>query len=530
MSDSKNDRTRSIELGDEPQEGALIAGKSWFFGIGINKYKEFPDLQNAVKDVVDIKNLLVEEYGLPKENVQLLFDEEATEENIIHRLDKLMEAVGPNDKLLIYYSGHGHLNKTSGTGFWIPSDAKKDKTSRYIRNSTIRDYINSINSRHTLLISDSCFSGSLFASGANRSSSLAMTELEERPSRWAICSGRHDEEVYDGQPGANSPFAESILDALRYNKRAHFNVAKLADQVIEQTRANYEQLPEGNPLYGVGHKGGQYVFHKEGAPVLPEVGKEKGRSLPRKEPSVTTASSTINWKKYMKFAPLLLLIPLVFWIFSRERPKAENRPSTEKRDFEGQYDDEIIDKSLLWMEPEIGATSSINFEGVEYPTVEIDNLVWFGKNLELPTSKYPSWPFKDYGRFYTWFAAQEDCVRLGEGWRLPTSGEWTALMLKFGGLSILNLDESYSVHGEPATAAAALSGLLDPKGGILPYPNEKPNQQAEGVSDEELLANYWSGSTKEEGVAYSFTIMEDQIYRAGILKTSGAYCRCVRER
>ena len=32
---------------------------------------------------------------------------------------------------------------------------------------------------------------------------------EKYPSRWGICSGRHDQEVYDGEPGKNSPFAEN---------------------------------------------------------------------------------------------------------------------------------------------------------------------------------------------------------------------------------------------------------------------------------------------------------------------------------
>jgi uncharacterized caspase-like protein len=163
--------------------------------------------------------------------------------------------------LIIYYSGHGHLNKSTGKGYWIPTNAEQDDddTAAYIRNSEIRDSVDDIKSLHTLLISDSCFSGSLFVRGTQRSSA-AIQELARLPSRWALCSGRHDEEVYDGKPGGNSPFAESIIDTLRDNQRKEFNVIKLIDRVVEQTRSNYEQMPEGNPLFGVGHKGGQYIF------------------------------------------------------------------------------------------------------------------------------------------------------------------------------------------------------------------------------------------------------------------------------
>jgi uncharacterized protein (TIGR02145 family) len=108
-------------------------------------------------------------------------------------------------------------------------------------------------------VSDSCFSGALFVRGETRSS-LALDELEQRKSRWAFCSGRHDEQVYDGKPGENSPFTGSILQVLEQNQASKINIAKIVDEVIELTRAQYRQLPEGNPLFDTGHKGGQFVF------------------------------------------------------------------------------------------------------------------------------------------------------------------------------------------------------------------------------------------------------------------------------
>jgi sulfatase modifying factor 1 len=228
-------------------------------GIGINEYQHFPPLRNAVKDVKDVVRVLQDRYDVATENTITIFDKEATRRNIIRTLNRLQRKVGPKDKLIIYYSGHGHLNKSTGKGYWIPTNAEQDDTAAYIRNSTIREYLDDIKSLHTLLISDSCFSGALFVRGTQRSSA-AIQELVKTPSRWALCSGRHDEEVYDGKPGGNSPFAESIIDTLRDNQRKEFNVIKLIDRVVEQTRSNYEQMPEGNPLFGVGHKGGQYIF------------------------------------------------------------------------------------------------------------------------------------------------------------------------------------------------------------------------------------------------------------------------------
>jgi hypothetical protein len=246
----------------EATPAAVPAGKTYFLGIGIDAYAHWPRLQNAVRDLRAIADLLVSDYGLEQANTYLLFNEAATETRIVETFEELTHKVQPTDSLLIYYAGHGHLNDR-GRGFWVPVDAPRGQVVRYIRNSTIKDYIGDISSLHTLLISDSCFSGSLFSSGATRGSDLAAEELARLPSRWAICSGRHDEVVADGPGDGHSPFAESILEVLSGSLRPLVTTGFLVQQVIEQTRANYDQLPDGGPLQGVGHKRGQFVFRQQ---------------------------------------------------------------------------------------------------------------------------------------------------------------------------------------------------------------------------------------------------------------------------
>lgn len=267
-SENPLEKKKGIVIPEENHLGKRERGRSWFFGIGINQYQDFPKLNNAVKDVEDLLSLLTDQYGFKHTEVITLIDKNATRENILEELDGLTRKIQPVDKLFIYYSGHGHLDNHTQLAYWIPQDAKHGRTSGYIRNSTVRDYIKAIPSLHTLLISDSCFSGSLFVRGASRSTSF-HDDLAAIKSRWGLVSGRHDEEVFDGEPGTNSPFAASILKVLRTNRHPNLNVARLADRVIESTRSNYSQLPEGNPLHGVGHEGGQYLFQLVGSePVL----------------------------------------------------------------------------------------------------------------------------------------------------------------------------------------------------------------------------------------------------------------------
>lgn len=317
MPQQENNNTRGAGFQSE-QEGALSPGRSWFLGIGIDEYEQFRQLNNAVKDVEDIRALLQEKYDLAPEHTILLKNGQATRKNIIATLDELKSRLAPNDKLLIYYSGHGHLDHWK-KGYWIPTDAELNNTVQYIRNSTLKEYIEDIPALHILLVSDACFSGSLFYHGEYRSD-LVADELEKRRSRWALCSGRHDEEVADGPPGQNSPFAASILYVLQQNGRPKLNVSQLTEQVLEMTRANYRQLPEGSYLQGVGHRGGQYVFRFKGvegeAPVAEKTAEMRapaGGGLLRQAVAQlrTERPEALRWLRRWFFYNLSVLVALI---------------------------------------------------------------------------------------------------------------------------------------------------------------------------------------------------------------------------
>lgn len=261
---SENKKKRGQGLPDfKPQN----KGTYHFLGIGINKYKHWSNLNNAVKDIKDISRLLIESYQFLGHQSILLLDTEASRTNIISELEKLTNPnkVKQEDSVLIYYSGHGSIIERGNQkkrGFWIPVEARHDKSADYLSNSRIHEYIEDIPARHILLISDACFSGSLLVRGAIRSDS-SLNDLQFRKSRWGLCSGRADEVVADGPAGGNSPFTKAILEELIRNNEAQLNIQKLAVKIVENTRRNYKQLPEGAPIFGVGDKGGQFIFERE---------------------------------------------------------------------------------------------------------------------------------------------------------------------------------------------------------------------------------------------------------------------------
>ena len=87
--------------------------------IGINDYKgpKIPDLETATNDATAMAEVLKEKYGF---EVKLLLDRKATKEAIYRELRSLTVSTKANDSVLIYFAGHGDLDRTYDGGWWIP--------------------------------------------------------------------------------------------------------------------------------------------------------------------------------------------------------------------------------------------------------------------------------------------------------------------------------------------------------------------------------------------------------------------------
>lgn len=232
--------------------------RNFLIVIGVNKYQSWPQLFNAVSDVKSVDEVLTSKYLFEPENVTLLVDEEATRANIYDALRSHIEKITPQDNLLIYYSGHGYFDKLLNEGYWVPVDGQRNDPSSYIPNAQILKIIENINSQHTFLVADACFSGSLFASASRG----YADQVERYKSRWGLASGRL-EEVSDGSVGAtNSPFTQSFIEFLKNNPEQKAAVSDLVQYVKKSVAAANQQTPVGNPLKGVGDEGGEFVFYK----------------------------------------------------------------------------------------------------------------------------------------------------------------------------------------------------------------------------------------------------------------------------
>jgi hypothetical protein len=254
----KGKRDLSVEA-KKGLETALLNTKYYALIIGNNNYKHIPELKTATADAKAVERLLSEQYGF---KTKLLLD--ATRVDILDSLNDFRK-IGENDSLLIYYAGHGEFEKASGKAYWLPVDAKSDSPSNWIIADDITSSIKRITSRHILIVSDSCYSGTLTRAVSGDLTKAGEREefikkMMERSSRTLMASGGNEPVADEGGSG-HSVFADAFLRALKEADKGIFTAEELFHGRVKSSVAGKsDQVPEYNDIKNSGHDGGDFIF------------------------------------------------------------------------------------------------------------------------------------------------------------------------------------------------------------------------------------------------------------------------------
>lgn len=256
--------TVNVKIASDDRQGNALSTelkKRTYYAllIGVENYQDenIVDLNQPIADATALKDELIADYTFKPENITLLMNPDRTA--IIETFDALTASVQETDNLLIFYAGHGIWDEQIEQGYWLPRDAKKSSKAAWLSNGTIRDYIRAIDSKHTLLITDACFSGGILKTREAFTASKAMLEMYKLPSRKAMTSGAL-KTVPD-----KSVFIEYLLKALKSNDQPLIS----ADQLFTNFKYNViNNSPNGQvPQYGVisqaDDEGGDFIFLKD---------------------------------------------------------------------------------------------------------------------------------------------------------------------------------------------------------------------------------------------------------------------------
>ncbi len=228
-------------------------GKYHALVIGNDNYTYLPNLKTARNDAKAVASLLAREYGF---QVTTLLD--ASRAEIIENLDALTENLGGEDNLLIYYAGHGWLEEDSSRGYWLAIDAKPNRRTNWVSNTTLVDTLSTLKAKHVMVIADSCFSGTLV-----RGAKIGLRagdywrRMAAKWTRVAMVSGGL-EPVADGNDN-HSPFAKALIAALRSNVSI-MDGTQLFEKIRRPVMLATKQTPQYADVREAGHDGGDFLF------------------------------------------------------------------------------------------------------------------------------------------------------------------------------------------------------------------------------------------------------------------------------
>ncbi|VAW58378.1 hypothetical protein MNBD_GAMMA11-2994 [hydrothermal vent metagenome] len=249
-------------------ERGIKLGDYYAVIIGNNSYKNYPDLKTAITDAEETARVLQDEYGF-----KTLLLRDATRYKILSTFNRIRRELKESDNLLIYYAGHGEIDKTDQSGYWLPVDARQGDTKNWISNSAISDILGAIKAKHVMVVVDSCYSGTLSTTSIPRSNANFSPKIHKEwievmtttSARMALTSGGV-QPVIDSGGGKHSVFAKAFLDTLSDNKglmegySLYTNV--LGKMKVVTDKLNVDQIPDYAPIQHAGHEAGEFFFQR----------------------------------------------------------------------------------------------------------------------------------------------------------------------------------------------------------------------------------------------------------------------------
>ncbi len=245
----QNQHPVSIDINDistplYQESYALIIGE-WKYNVS------WPDLPGVKNDIEKVKTILAEH------NFKTIVVENPSKPELDQVISDFISqyAQDLNNRILIYFAGHGHTIETSYNetmGYIVPSDApnphfqKAKFKAQSIPMSQIEIYAKQIESKHALFIFDACFSGSIF--NITRAIPDVISYKTVQPVRQFISSGSANESVPD-----KSIFCEQFLIALSSseadaNKDGYLTGSELGE--FFQTNVTNYSYNTQHPQYG----------------------------------------------------------------------------------------------------------------------------------------------------------------------------------------------------------------------------------------------------------------------------------------
>jgi hypothetical protein len=262
----------------------ILGGDYYALVIGNNNYNDkrgvWKPLKNPINDALAVVDVLKQQYGFSDGNIRLLTD--ATRGEILSVFNEIYRRVKPKDSVLIYYAGHGYLNEDTREAYWIPVDAQGHDETNYLSNETIKRKLGVIADKasHVLLVSDSCFSGTLVRGAYVEPPKTTVDyyrKIAKRKSVQVVAAGGKEFVDDDYRSTGHSPFTYFFIKELQDNTDPYLALNEFAADIAKNVANNVRQTPVLGRPYGAGDENGEFIFSR--TMLSPELIREEISSL-----------------------------------------------------------------------------------------------------------------------------------------------------------------------------------------------------------------------------------------------------------
>ncbi len=221
--------------------------RSYALVVGISHYANLPQtaqLHYPGRDAEEMYTTLISPEGgqFPPEHVHRLVDAEATEANIRKELEQWLPSVTkPDDRVLIYFAGHGFVS--GGKGYIAPYDIDLHNVAgtAYSMDRLGQVIGSQIKGKWKVLLTDTCHSGAITPE-ADRAE-LNKTLLDLRTSLFSLTASRDRESSYESADygGGHGIFTYYVVQGMNGAADTNGDGVVSADELAEYVHSNVRQ-------------------------------------------------------------------------------------------------------------------------------------------------------------------------------------------------------------------------------------------------------------------------------------------------
>lgn len=209
-------------------------GYALLIGVGESAYQKW-SLPVTVKDIQAFQGILTDPnlcaYPNDDQHIRLLHNAGATRNGILQGLAwlKTQATADPKATVIVYYSGHGWLDESTGCYYLIPHDVKPfDIPNSALSAQDFTDALRQINSQRLLVIIDSCHAEGM-ATAKNQQAAIELPlsfvemtlpknlvdQLKQGEGRAVFTSCRGKQSSWIRPDGTMSIYTFHLIEALR---------------------------------------------------------------------------------------------------------------------------------------------------------------------------------------------------------------------------------------------------------------------------------------------------------------------------